>query len=161
MKQLYVEMTYDDTQLRVFWNGRIDSLCKYTNQHGVKGQWMTRTNKPDNKGYPDIHIGGKKMVYVHRLILLAFIGDSEQDVDHKNRIRNDNRLCNLHYVTRLENSLNRDYVYNAKGYCWHKPMKKWMAYIRINNKLKHLGYFDKEEDARQAYLEAKQTYGRV
>ena len=159
MKQIYVEMMYGDTQLRVFWNGRIDSVCKNTNPHGVKGEWITRTNKPDG-GYPRIGIDGK-MVHVHRLILLAYKGESELEVDHKNQVKTDNRLCNLHYVTRQENMLNRDWVYNAKGYCWHKRLNKWVAEININGKRKHLGCFDKEEDARNAYEQAKRSLGRV
>ena len=153
-------MMYRNTQLRVFWNGRIDSLDKRTTRYRANGQWMTRTNKPNDNGYPYIYIDGK-MVKVHRLVLLAYKGHSELDVDHKNQVKTDNRLCNLHYVTRLENNLNRDYVYNAKGYYWCKRKKKWRAYIFINNKLKHLGYFDKEEDARNAYEQAKRVLGRL
>ena len=153
-------MMYRDTQLRVFWNGRIDSVCKGGTKYGVKGQWITRTNKPNDKGYQRIDINGK-MVRVHRLVLLAYKGDSELEVDHKNQIKTDNRLCNLHYVTSLENNLNKDWIYNAKGYSWHKAKNKWMAYISINNKLKYLGYFEKEEDARNAYLEAKRVLGRL
>jgi len=160
MKNLYVEMTYGDTQLRVFWNGRIDALDKRTLRYRANEKWITRTNKPNHRGYPMIELNGKK-VLVHRLILLAYKGDSELDVDHKNQIKTDNRLCNLHYVTRLENNLNRDYVYNAKGYYWCKRKNKWRARICINDKLKHLGLFDKEEDARNAYLEAKRVLGRL
>jgi hypothetical protein len=36
-----------------------------------------------------------------------------------------------------------------------------MAEIRINNKLKHLGLFDNEEDAHQAYLDACEKYRGV
>ena len=36
--------------------------------------------------------------------------------------------------------------------------KKWCAQIKINKKKKHIGYFDNEEDARNAYLEAKAKY---
>ena len=160
MKQLYVEMTYLDTQFRVFWNGRIDAVCKKTTRHGVKGEWITRTNKPDKRGYPRITIDGKT-VKVHRLILLAYKGESELEVDHKNQIKTDNRLCNLHYVTHLENNLNKDWVYNARGYRWCKANNKWRAEIGINGKSKHLGLFDKKENARNAYLEAKQRLGRL
>jgi len=157
---LYIEMTYRNTKLRLFTNGRIDSLCKITNQHGVKGEWVTRSNKPNNQGYPYIKIDGKT-VKVHRLVLLAYKGHSELEVDHKNQNKTDNRLCNLHYVTSQENNLNVDRVYNAKGYYWHKAKNKWVAQISINGKRKHIGYFDKEEEARIAYEQAKQRLGRV
>jgi hypothetical protein len=64
--------------------------------------------------------------------MMAFVGESDQEVDHINRIKTDNRFENLRYCTHSENNLNRDYVDNAKGYSWDK--KKWQAHIRINGK---------------------------
>jgi hypothetical protein len=58
-------------------------------------------------------------------------------------------------VTNQQNHFNET---KAKGYCWHKPAKKWMAYIRLNGKGKNLGYYDTEDEARQAYLDAKKIY---
>lgn len=40
---------------------------------------------------------------VHRLVLLAFRGPSPLDVNHKNGIKNDNRLKNLEYCTKSMN----------------------------------------------------------
>lgn len=48
--------------------------------------------------------GESKTLYVHRLVLLAFVGDSELDTNHKNGIRDDNRLANLEYVTPKQNT---------------------------------------------------------
>ena len=42
---------------------------------------------------------------VHRLVLLAFVGPSELECNHKNGIRSDNRIENLEYCTRQENNL--------------------------------------------------------
>ena len=42
-----------------------------------------------------------------------------------------------------------------KGVSWHRVAKKWQAYIDINRKRKHLGLYSTEEEAYQAYLEAK------
>ena len=44
---------------------------------------------------------------IHRLVMLAFVGpppDPKMFVNHKNGIKTDNRLDNLHYVTRSENA---------------------------------------------------------
>ena len=79
--------------------------------------------------------------------------DFEQ-IDHINRNRSDNRIKNLRNVTNHENQFNT----NAKGYYWDKSKKKWRAAIRINYDQFHLGFFDIEEDARNAYLEAKEKY---
>ena len=148
----YRIITVNDNTIKCFRDGRIftlDNRCKKYEK------WNERTNKPNNGGYIRIHISGK-MYFAHRLIMIAFVGKSDQEVDHINRIKTDNRFENLRYCTRRENGLNRDFVENAKGYYWHHT--KWRASIRINNKLKHLGRFDNEQEARKAYLEACTKY---
>jgi len=49
----------------------------------------------------------------------------------------------------------------VKGYSWDGQKQKWKARIKINQRLRHLGYFDREEDAHQAYLVAKRTLLRT
>ena len=39
------------------------------------------------------------------------------------------------------------------GVCWHKQKKKWKAEIRIDGKIKHLGYFHDEKEAACKYDE--------
>ena len=84
------------------------------------------------------------------------IFDSSKDnlIDHYNRDKRDNRIENLHVVTNQQNTWNTD----AKGYRFHKATGKWAAYITINYVQKHLGYYATEEEARNAYLEAKKKY---
>jgi len=52
--------------------------------------------------------GKEKTIKVHRLLALAFIPnpDNKPCVDHINRKRDDNRLCNLRWVTHCENMQN-------------------------------------------------------
>jgi len=145
----YRIMTMGDTTMKCFRDGRIHTLSKKCKKYE---KWNERINKPNNHGYIQVKIGGK-LYQAHRLIIQAFLGESDQDVDHINRIKTDNRFENLRYCSRSENNLNRDYVDNAKGYYWNQ--NKWKAVIRINHKYKYLGYFEKEEDARQAYLDAR------
>jgi len=47
--------------------------------------------------------GVRRKFAVHRLVLLAFVGPSSLEVNHKNGITSDNRLENLEYVTGEEN----------------------------------------------------------
>ncbi len=42
--------------------------------------------------------------YVHRVVLYAFTGIVGDEANHLNRDKLDNRLCNLEWVTRKENS---------------------------------------------------------
>ena len=140
--------------IKCFRDGRIFTKCYVTSRFGKKGEWFERTNKPNSHGYIRIHIGGI-MYFAHRLIMEAFVGESEQDVDHIDRNKTNNNFHNLRYCTRTENALNRDYSDNAKGYTWDKKHQKWKAQISIDGKVFHLGYFDNEQDAHQASQEAR------
>jgi hypothetical protein len=44
-----------------------------------------------------------------------------------------------------------------KGVNWYKPYKKWRACF-YNGTTKHLGYFDTEEQAHEAYQKALKQY---
>ena len=77
-----------------------------------------------NGGYMYIQRGQrKKQLGVHRIVAETFIPNPENksEVDHINRIRNDNRVENLRWVTRLENAQNRGP--KKSGYT-HKKHKK-------------------------------------
>ena len=47
---------------------------------------------------------------------------------------------------------------NVKGYSWNKENQKWVAHIQINNNQIYLGSFNKENNAKRAYLKAKKKY---
>ena len=145
----YRIINFANTTIRCFRDGRIFTLSKRCKKYE---KWNERPNTPNGNGYIHISIGGK-FYQSHRLIMLAFVGESDQAVDHINRIKTDNRFENLRYCTRSENNLNRDWIDNAKGYSSFR--NKWRAQININNKSKYLGVFNTEEDAHQAYLDAK------
>ena len=71
----------------------------------IKSQNKTKT------GYLRVYIGvnGKRKIFrVHRLVAEAFIPNPENKpcVDHINCVRDDNRLCNLRWVTHKENNNN-------------------------------------------------------
>ena len=44
-----------------------------------------------------------KVMRVHQIVMLAFIGKSNLCINHKNGIKTDNRLENLEYCTNSEN----------------------------------------------------------
>ena len=46
----------------------------------------------------------------------------------------------------------------AKGYYWSKNNQKWRAQIYLNKEQIHLGLFKTEQEARNAYLQAKEIY---
>jgi hypothetical protein len=110
-----------------------------------------------SKGYIMFSFGisGKiYTVYAHRFGYWIYHGVVPQVIDHINRIKTDNWISNLRNGTQQQNQWNR----TAKGYHYRKDCKKYRAHIVLNNKLKNLGYYQTEAEARQAYLDAKKIY---
>ena len=77
-----------------------------------------------------------------------------EQIDHINCNRSDNRICNLRSVNNQKNQWNRK---TTKGYHWHKIKNKWCCNIRLNKNI-YLGCYDTEEEALNAYLDAKKKY---
>lgn len=99
--------------------------------------------------------GITKSCMLHRLIYRTFKGEIPEGyvIDHDDNDTTNNHLDNLKRVTQRQNSSKNFKGSTSKytGVTWHKPNKKWMAYIQINGKQKTLGYFENEEDAHKEY----------
>jgi hypothetical protein len=77
-------------------------------------------------------------------------------IDHADHDGLNNQRYNLRPATRSQNCGNRRKQLRPsssrwKGVCWDRPKGKWAAYIGVNSKLKHLGYFADEADAATVY----------
>lgn len=94
----------------------------------------------------------------HRLIWKMVYGTDPEDVDHINRLRDDNRLSNLRDATSVQNRQNTgirsDNTSGHKG-VW-RAAKRWRASIEANGVSTHLGYFDTKDEAGEAYRSAAQ-----
>lgn len=101
---------------------------------------------------------GSKTIYMHRLIVDAGIN---QHVDHIDGNRLNNRKCNLRTCTPKQNQYNqgirKSNTSGYKGVSWSKANCKWAARIRYKGKKVHLGYYDKVEDAADAYFMASKS----
>lgn len=99
-------------------------------------------------------------IFMHREILNPVNGLLS---DHINGDGLDNRRCNLRVVTARQNNQNRHITKtsNYPGVSWHKTHKKWAAYFTVNRKISHIGYFEKEIDAYNAYKLAIESLGEV
>jgi hypothetical protein len=76
-------------------------------------------------------------------------------IDHIDGNRSNNKIDNLRDVTVQQNQWNHT---KAKGYSWHKASNKFSSQIKIDGKMKHLGLFNTEQEARNSYLKAKEIY---
>lgn len=115
-----------------------------------------------NKGYNELILttnSVKKNMRVNRLVYMSFVGELIDGlvIDHRDNIKTNDYAINLQQITPRENSSkdqkNRSSKYVGVG--WYKKLSKWQSRIRIKGKLKHLGYFDNEIEASNAYKTAQ------
>ena len=99
------------------------------------------------RGYAVARINGTETL-MHRFLLAPADG---LEVDHVNRCKLDNRRCNLRVVTRRENSQ------NLAGFGGSSPYRgvfargaRFVAKVRVDGVLQHLGTFDTEREAAEA-----------
>jgi hypothetical protein len=131
--------------------------------------WRVRTSKcvtlGSNAGWIDPKTGYRRIgvdnrIYqAHRLVWLYMTGMwPASQVDHKNTDKSDNRWTNLREATQQQNEQNKPLSKNNtsgyKGAFWHKNKKRWIASIRVDGRLRHLGSFDTAVDAHDAYCRA-------
>jgi len=115
---------------------------------GIRGKEIKNKNK---WGY--IYLMGN--LFAHHFAWYMTYGNVDfNELDHINRIKNDNRIFNLRIVTTQQNQFNKD----SKGYYWDKTNNKWLSQIGIDGKVIHLGRFTTEQEARESYLNAKKKY---
>lgn len=100
-----------------------------------------------------------KFVYLHRLIMDAQKGDI---VDHIDGDTLNNTRSNLRFVSKSQNSINKQGGYGVSEYrgVWFRPdrKKQWCAEIRVNRCKKYLGSFYSEKEAADAYDAALMIY---
>lgn len=85
-------------------------------------------------------------------------------IDHIDGNGLNNQKSNLRFCTNSQNQMNMRSNINStskyKGVCWKTRDKIWVAQIKLNQKVKHIGSFKNEEDAARAYdAKAKELFG--
>jgi hypothetical protein len=110
----------------------------------------------DTYGHLGIEIDGKRYLS-HRLAWLYVYGKwPDHQIDHINRIRDDNRIENLRDVPGVVNANNKGHYRNNTTGFKGVTIKngRFIAQITIAGKCKYLGSFDTAEKASDAYQTA-------
>lgn len=165
VEELRKLISYDPKTGSLYWRARdIDSFpCERTGK-SWNARWAgsKAINAPHCLGYLAGAIRYKKFL-AHRVAWAMHYGYwPENQIDHINGIKTDNRICNLREATACENMRNAGQkARNTSGYkgvTWDKSKSKWQAAIRYEGKSKFLGRFDDPEAAYAAYCSAAHKY---
>ena len=112
-----------------------------------------KAGSPNAQGYTYLQVRGHR-IRANRLAWLWMTGEDPGDlhVDHVDGDRSNNAFENLRLATQSQNGFNRR---EAKGYCRYR--NGFQAQIKVGGKQRILGRFDTEEEARAAYLAAREV----
>jgi len=146
----------------------LKEILEYNPESGLF-TWLTGKTKgkiagsKNKKGYICIK-AGSKISKAHRLAFLYTNGElPENEVDHINQIKDDNKWDNLREVSTGENAKNRSVCTNNKtgvmGVTWHNKNSRWVANITVDGKRIYLGSFVQFSDAVNARKNAEVLYG--
>lgn len=146
-------MTITQNYLKELFDYRDGEL--YWKKSG-KGRKIGKPAGSERKdGYRAIRINGK-LYLTHRLIFLWHYGCLPEFLDHIDRNPSNNNITNLREATKSQNTMNqkkrksyggKPTSSKFKGVSRHKASGKWRAYIKIDDREKHLGLFTSEINA--------------
>jgi len=169
MKEIFKDIPSYEGYYQVSNLGRVKSLeRKITHPHSgymtikeriLKNRISGRDYKK-GEGYYQVILynkSGKKYYGVHVLVAMTFLGhvpsmhkiivDHIDDNKLNNNIKNLQLITTRHNCSRSKNNKTSKYT----GVFWDKSKNKWVARIYQNKKSKHLGTFDCELSASNAY----------
>jgi hypothetical protein len=145
-------------------NNQLKELLDYNPQTGIFTWNLANSNRIkigdiagtlNANGYTYITIN-KKLYLAHRLAWLYIYDElPKNQIDHINGIKDDNRIENLRDVTHRQNNGNKKIHINGGrlvGATYNKIRKKWQARIKFKQIVKHIGYYNTDIEAHNAYM---------
>lgn len=159
----------------LFWRVRDSSMFSQSGHGGAAGQaarWNGRhaglpAGFPRKDGYVGLNIlipGSRYRALAHRVAWCIFYGTwPENQIDHINGDRADNRIANLRLSSAIANARNQClHRANTSGICgvyYDKSVGKWSAQIIVSHKRIYLGAFETKSEAAAARKIADKEYG--
>lgn len=139
-ERLRAVLSYDESTGEFTWIDTRHSAVKV-------GQIAGRIN---SEGYRKIKIDGQ-MYSAHRLAWFYWFGEfPSKQIDHINRDKSDNRICNLRLATNSQNQMNRPFKVRALPRGVKIQKGRYQARAGANGSV-YLGSYATVEEAQTAY----------
>lgn len=159
IKYLRQRLRYEPETGKLYWR----------DDQSMPSHWRTRYAETEafttdnGKGYKIGRINNKAF-QAHRVAWALHHGRWPNDViDHLNHDPSDNRMVNLRETSFAENMRNqvkrKNNTSGVVGVYWYPRYQKWMASIKVNGAIKHIGYFNSIDEAATARKVAQEQYG--
>jgi len=161
----------DDIKENKLTQKRLKELLEYNPETGIFVWKVTNSNvkigskagSKNSDGYIYISVDGKSY-RLHRLAWLFVYGYFPKgDLDHKDQIRDNNRIKNLREATQSQNTINSkirsDNTSGIKGVHYCKDNQKWQVSINALGKRVYLGYYENKLEAVKCRFKAEIKYG--
>ncbi|HGV3510350.1 HNH endonuclease [Klebsiella pneumoniae] len=150
---------------------RLQEVLHYSPDTGVFTWQLSNSNRvrvggtagsPNSGGYILIWVD-RKSYPAHRLAWFYVNGKwPENEIDHINGVKFDNRICNLRQATHAENCRNRSMKKNntsgVKGVSREGRLNKWRAECMVNGKQHRLGLFSSLTEADKAVRQFREIH---
>ena len=156
-EELHRLFEYKDGEL--YWKVSLTRSCKVGSKAGTFDRGC---------GYFNVSVN-RRTYRLHRVVYHYHYNLTNSIIDHIDNDRTNNRVENLRICTQSQNQCNSSRKNNRKhdlpkGVCFDKVRcgryKPYKAYIKLNGRSKHLGYYETPELAHECYcLAADLAFG--
>lgn len=149
---------------------RLKELLHYDRKTGVFTSLVDAPKRPkgtvvagctQRDGYVLICVGGRRYL-AHRLAWFYVTGCWPRELDHKDRVKTNNRVSNLRECSRAQNihatGLTARNTSGFKGVFKRQGRESWMVRIRVDGNLVGLGEFKCPKQGAHAYDKAAKRF---